>query len=41
MIRPTWGGSKEEQQVGAVKSYSWSPSHDQCGMLSLFGTMVR
>ena len=22
----------------AVEYYSWSPSHDQCGMLSPFGT---
>src|SRR5262249_52887964 len=25
-------------EVGALECYSWSPSHDQCGMLRPFGT---
>jgi hypothetical protein len=31
-------GQYEGSKLGAVECYSWSPSHDQCGMLRPFGT---
>ncbi len=30
--------SWDQYRWSAVKSYTWSPSHDQCGMLRPFGT---